>query len=203
MNRNYILDYLIKEYFKNDLDQIEKLTKGTKTPITKAQIERWRDPDSQPQLKTINKLIRLAVTPRFKTIVEFKPFHISSDDGNIRGAITGVLRSILGDCHNATGIYSFYDAVGNILYIGKASKNLLQEMNYSLRKDIGITFPRNMRDTRDTPKKRYEVVRYISAYHVDEKGEKSKHIFDYPKHVESLILRIAKPPLNANIGDLD
>ena len=195
VNRNDVLDYLIKEYFKDDLDQVEKLTRGTKAPITKAQIERWRNPDSQPHFKTIDKVIRHAVNPRFKIIMEFKPFHVSSGDSNIRGAISGVLRDILGNYIDEPGIYSFYDVMGNILYVGKAKK-LLTEMNQTLRRDIAITFPR--RSIQNTPKKHYEIVRYISAYHVGE-----THIIDYPKEVESLILRIAKPPLNTNDGKLD
>jgi hypothetical protein len=41
-------------------------------------------------------------------------------------------------------------------------------------------------------------VKYISAYEV-----KIFDNFDYPKHVESLILRISKPRMNKQIGILD
>lgn len=42
-----------------------------------------------------------------------------------------------------------------------------------------------------------EVVRYISAYDVG-----TVDWDDFPKHVESLVLRISKPKLNTNIGTL-
>jgi hypothetical protein len=45
---------------------------------------------------------------------------------------------------------------------------------------------------------RHQVVKYISAYEV-----KIFENFDYPKHVESLILRISKPIMNKQIGLLD
>ena len=44
---------------------------------------------------------------------------------------------------------------------------------------------------------RYEVVKYISAYEIA-----GLNWTDYPKHTESLLLRISKPPLNVYIGSL-
>ena len=41
-------------------------------------------------------------------------------------------------------------------------------------------------------------MKYISAYDVG-----SSNWIDYPKHVESLILRISKPILNKQIGFLE
>ena len=194
-DRAKFFNYLIENYFSNDVGQVERLT-----GYTKAQIEGWRKGATKPQDPTVDQLIRHAVNPRFKTIAEFEPFHVSSDDSNIRG----VLRKVLGE-YNGPGIYSFYDAMGSILYIGKAEE-LLNEMCQTLRRDIAINFPTNIQNTlKDRIKKNsslrrqkpYEVVRYISAYYVGE-----THVIDYPKHVESLILRIAKPPLNTNEGEL-
>ena len=45
---------------------------------------------------------------------------------------------------------------------------------------------------------RHQVVKYISAYDV-----KIFDNFDYPKHVESIILRISKPTMNKQIGTLE
>ena len=107
----------------------------------------------------------------------------------------------MGD-YNGPGIYSFYDAMGNILYVGKA-KELFDEMYQTLRRDVAINFPMNIQNAlkkrikKNNRIKPYEVVRYISAYHVGKTD-----IIDYPKEVESLILRIAKPPLNTNDGKL-
>jgi hypothetical protein len=67
-------------------------------------------------------------------------------------------------------------------------------MYQAINKGISIRFPKG---SRNAPRKLYEVVKYFSAYHVRSYG----HI-DYPKHVESLILRLSKPPLNENIGTL-
>ena len=196
VDRKDIFNYLIKEHFKNDLDQVEKLT-----GYTQAQIEKWRTVRT-PRTNIIDKMIQCTVVPEFKIIVEFEPLPPSSDNGNLHGFLGG----ILGKCSDVPGIYSFYDAMGNILYIGKTNDKLLTRMYYSLNQDIAITFPRGIQDTpkerREVVKKRHEVVRYVSAYHVSvyHVGKTSS---DYSKHVESLILRIAKPPLNKTIGYLE
>jgi hypothetical protein len=46
-------------------------------------------------------------------------------------------------------------------------------------------------------KAKRDVVRYISAYSIPASDQA-----DYAKHVEALILRISKPRLNKNIGNL-
>jgi hypothetical protein len=83
--------------------------------------------------------------------------------------------------------------MANLIYIGKSDGNLLLETYAQLKAAIKKPFPKGVRQ----PESRLDVVRYISAYHVQ------KSIFeDYAKHVESLILRISMPKLNANIGNL-
>ena len=191
VDRKDVFNYLIKEHFKNDLDQVEKLTGYTQT-----QIEKWRTVTT-PRTNIIDKMIQCTVVPEFKIIMEFESLPLSSDNGNLHG----FLRGILGDYNDAPGIYSFYDAMYNILYIGKTNNKLSTRMYDSLNDDIGVTFPK---DLQNTPKKRLEVVRYVSAYHISA-YHAGKTSSDYPKHVESLILRIlrmAKPPLNANDGKL-
>ena len=87
-----------------------------------------------------------------------------------------------------------YDSIGNLVYVGKATR-LLDEVYAAIRRDIHIPFPRGISNV---PEKRYEIISYISAYDVG-----TSDWIDYPKHVESLILRISKPLLNKNIGTLE
>ena len=83
--------------------------------------------------------------------------------------------------------------MANLVYIGKSDGNLLAEIYQQLNAQVKKPFPRGARQ----PEHRLDVVRYISAYYTQ------PSIFeDYAKHMESLILRISKPTLNANIGKL-
>ena len=88
----------------------------------------------------------------------------------------------------------FYDARAQLLYVGKATK-LLAEMNSALNRNAQISFPKGVK------KRNFKVcdlVRYVSAYNV-----KRMDGMDHAKHIESLILRISKPPINKNIGRLE
>jgi hypothetical protein len=93
-----------------------------------------------------------------------------------------------------SGIYAFYDGMANLLYVGKAP-SLLDECYQTIRRDVPVKFPAGIKKK---PEKRYEVVKYLSAYDVG-----ASNWVDYPKHVESLILRISKPILNKQIGFLE
>ena len=84
--------------------------------------------------------------------------------------------------------------MANLVYLGKATR-LLDESYAAIRGEVRIAFPAGVRDR---PEYRYSIIRYISAYDVGE-----SNWVDYPKHVESLILRISKPVLNKNIGYLE
>ena len=74
------------------------------------------------------------------------------------------------------------------MYIGKTDSSLRDEIYQALNRNIYSNFGL----------KCWNIVKYISAYYVG--GTAS---FDYPKHVESLMLRISRPRLNTNIGKLE
>lgn len=103
------------------------------------------------------------------------------------------LRKALTGHESRSGIYAFYDSLANLLYVGKAT-NLLEEMYSALRRDIPVEFPRGVEKQ---PQRRFQVAKYTSAYEVG-----GLEWADYPKHAESFLLRISKPPLNRNIGHL-
>ena len=82
----------------------------------------------------------------------------------------------------------------NLIYLGKASTNIKSEVYQQLKKPLGISFNKAVKTA---PQGRWQVVKFISAYEVP----KVDHL-DYPKHVEALMLRIAKPIGNKVIGSL-
>jgi len=179
--RSEFFDFLVKEYYSSNKDAAEKTGYHEKT------IAQWRTGECTPQRSTIEYFMSVALVPEFKVIQEFWPFDYTK-------ALLTQLRAMLGDHKDDPGIYAFYDALGNLLYVGKATK-LLSEINAAICRKIDVSFPKGIKNK---PETRREVVRYISAYDVG-----SSSFDDYPKHVESLLLRISKPPLNKNIGFLD
>jgi len=180
--RNILVKYLIDEYFGGNVEEASKYFGYSPT-----QLINWIDGNTQPQKQTVEFLMHKLFAPEFKVIVEFGDFFSGGD-------IRPQLRSLLEGYEESAGIYAFYDAFANLLYIGKASK-LLDECYSAIRRDVPVKFPAGVKKK---PEKRYEVVRYISAYDVGE-----SNWLDYPKHVESLILRISKPALNKQIGYLE
>jgi len=182
MKRSDILKYLVDEYFNGNPENVRNVT-----GYTIQQIQSWLSGERQPQKQTVEYFIHCALAPEFKVVVEFAHFKPEED-------LRPQLRTALGTHESRPGIYAFYDSMAKLLYVGKAA-NLLEEMYQQLRQAIVIEFPRGVQKT---PEKRYEVVRYVSAYDVGESDW-----VDYPKHVESLILRISKPPLNQRIGYLE
>jgi hypothetical protein len=140
-----------------------------------------------PRKQTIEYLIHCVFTPEFKVIVEFGEFHAEKK-------VATQLKALLKGHESSPGIYAFYDSMANLLYVGKALK-LLPECQAAICRTVHIPFPKGVKSK---PEARTQIVRYISAYNVG----KSKWL-DYPKHVESLLLRISKPPLNKNIGSLE
>ncbi len=181
-NRSEFFDYVINAYYEKSSAEAAK-----KTGYTVARIDKWRTGALTPQKDTIDYFINVALVPEFKVIAEFHPFDHTDP-------VQTQLKKMLGSHKNVSGIYAFYDALGNLLYLGKAT-NLLAEIVSALNRAITVKFPSGIKAT---PKTRKEVVAYISAYDV---GMSSQD--DYPKHVESLILRISKPPFNKNIGTLN
>ena len=83
--------------------------------------------------------------------------------------------------------------MGKLLYLGKAGK-LLQEITDALGRRAIVKLPSGVRNRRIIRK---DVTAFISAYSIPE-----TNFVDYAKHVESLILRVSKPPLNKQIGRL-
>lgn len=181
MSRSLVMNYFVVEYFNDDVEAASAAT-GYKI----SQLNSWISGKVQPHKQTIEYLVHCAIAPEFKVVCEFKLF---SPDKPIKKQ----LRSALSGHVDRPGIYAFYDSMANLLYVGKAS-NLLEEMYQSIRQKISTKFPTGLPQA---PDKRYEVVRYISAYDVGQ-----SEWLDYPLHVESLILRISKPPLNQRIGKL-
>ncbi len=179
MNRSHILQYFLESYFENDREQL-----ADATGYTMHQINGWLDGQVQPQAGTLEYVIHCALAPEFKIISEYHPFDPNPNSANRRNQI----REMLGNHQDKRGIYSLYDATANLIYIGKTDNNLLTEICQAL----------NQRTNSNFELKRWSVVRYISAYYVG--GSSS---FDYPNHVESLMLRISRPRLNTNVGRLE
>ncbi len=180
--RSDFFDFVVREYYGNS-NQKAASASGYHVNVIAA----WRSGERNPQRSTIEYFIHKALIPEFRVIAEFAPFDHTKP-------LLTQLKAILGGHTNDCGIYAFYDALGNLLYIGKATR-LLGEINSAICRKIEVTFPRG---AQHRPEVRKEVVRYISAYDVG-----NTTFTDYPKHVESLILRISKPPLNKNIGALN
>lgn len=180
--RNIVLSYIVEEYFKGS---VENASEASGCSIQ--QIEGWLSGKIQPNRNTIEYFIHCLFTPQFKVIVEFGEF-------NPENAVLTQLKELLKGHEKKAGIYAFYDSMAHLLYIGKAT-HLLKETEAAIRRKVHINFPAGIKNK---PELRYHLVRYISAYDVG-----GSNWLDYPKHVESLILRISKPPLNKNIGFLE
>lgn len=182
VSRNDVLRYIVDEYFGGSTSRSAEIT-----GYSVKQFDSWLSGDRQPNKQTIEYLIHSVFTPQFKVIVEFGEL-------NTTDRVLTQMKSLLKGHEDRTGIYAFYDSMANLLYVGKAT-NLLDESYAAIRRDVHVSFPSGVKNK---PECRYEIVRYFSAYDVGD-----SNWLDYPKHVESLILRISKPPLNKNIGSLE
>ena len=178
LNRSRIVRYLLENYFEGDAGKL-----ANATDYTVQQVNDWLRNVHEPRASTIEWIIHCALAPEFKIIAEFAPFEPSDDSTSRRQKIDKMLASN----RDKRGIYALYDATASLIYIGKTDNNLLDEIDQALRQPINRNFDVG----------RWSIVRYISAYHVG--GSPS---VDYPKHVESLMLRISRPRLNTNIGKL-
>jgi hypothetical protein len=180
--RGEIFKYVAERFVSTEIEEIADYCE-----FDVRQVSSWIAGDVEPNHATVQRLLMYAFTPQFRVITEFAEF-----DPN--GLVRPQLRQILEGHHDTAGLYAFYDSMANLIYIGKATK-LLQEVYDAIRRPVHLSFPKGVKAR---PDQRKELVRYVSAYEVEE----SAHM-DYPKHVESLILRISKPPLNKNIGSLE
>lgn len=180
--RNTVLRYLINTYYDGDAARVAECTR-----YTEKQIAQWMSGEKQPQRDTIEYIIHCAFTPEFKVVVEYGEFR---QDQPVKTQLKQMFRGH----EDRAGIYAFYDSMGNLLYLGKAT-NILDECYSAINREVDVYFPSGIKNK---PEKRREIVRYISAYDVG-----SSNWLDYPRHVESLILRISKPPFNKIIGTLE
>ena len=181
-DRVVTLKYILSQFFKDDIDEIVDVT-----GYSKSVIDAWMKGKVVPNHTTISYVISCIFTPQFTVVEEF--YEIDPNQ-----TILTQLKKMYKGHEHRSGIYAFYDSMANLLYVGKAI-NLLEETYSALRRDSEIHFPAGIKNK---TVQLHQVVRYISAYDV-----KSFDDFDYPKHVESLILRISKPRMNKQIGILD
>jgi len=180
--RCIVVKYLLEQHFDNNIDEMSEATGYS--PKT---IQDWILGNVVPNISTITLIQGIIFTPEFTVIQEF--YEINGSD-----KILSQLKKMYNGHEQRSGIYAFYDSMANLLYVGKAT-NLLDETYSALRRDSEIFFPAGIKNRTVM---RHQVVKYISAYEV-----KIFDNFDYPKHVESLILRISKPRMNKQIGILD
>jgi hypothetical protein len=180
-DRNAVFNYVLSEHFSSDVDRMAEMT-----GFSQGDLISWRDGVKVPQRRTVEYLLNAVYTPEFTVIEEFYSFDSTE-------AVLPQLRTMYKGHEERSGIYAFYDSMLNLIYIGKA-KNLLDETYSAIRREFEVLFPAGIKNR---IVHRYEVVKYISAYDV-----KIFDGFDYPKHVESLILRISKPAMNKQIGIL-
>lgn len=180
--RIVILKYLFNQYFKGDIDEMAEVTGYSQSVISG-----WIKGNVVPNHTTIEYIISCIFTPEFTVVEEF--YEIDSS----KPILTQLKEMYKGHEHRS-GIYAFYDSMANLLYVGKAI-NLLEETYSAISRPSEIHFPAGIKNKNV---KRNQVVKYISAYDI-----KSFDTFDYPKHVESLILRISKPRMNKQIGILE
>ena len=180
IDRCEVLKYIVNNYFGSAKRASEV------SGYSQALITSWLAGTRSPQKPTIEYLIQCAFVPEFKVIAEYADF-------NSAAALQTQFKDILGEHTGHPGLYAFYDSLGGLLYIGKATK-LMPEMISAIKRPVHVDFPKGIKAK---PQSRVEVVRYVSAYDV---GIVKWN--DFPKHVESLILRLSKPKLNKNIGHL-
>jgi len=180
--RCVIIKYFLRQYFNDDVSEM-----ANGTGYSAMTINEWASGNVIPNHSTIAFIQGVIFTPEFSVIEEF--FEIDS-----KAKILSQLKEMYAGHEHRSGIYAFYDSMANLLYVGKAT-NLLEETYSALRRDSEIIFPAGITNKNVM---RHQVVKYISAYDV-----KLFENFDYPKHVESLILRISKPTMNKQIGILN
>lgn len=181
-DNNAVIRFAIENYFDGDVSQASE-----KTGYFKEQIRKWIDDKVIPKITTVRYFMSIALIPEFKIVCEHYPF---DKDENI----SNQLKEMLESHHNSPGIYVFYDSLCEPVYIGKAHTSLKNEIISALNRPISFHYPKTISSP---PEKVKELVKYISAYNVG--GEDHS---DYPKHVESLILRIRKPLWNKQLGTL-
>lgn len=178
---NAVIRFAIKTYFSGDIAEAAEITGYTQT-----QLRRWSTDEVSARADTARYIMAVALIPEFQVVCEHKPF----DENE---AVASQVHGMLHGHHDQPGVYAFYDSFCRLIYIGKANSSLKSEIIDALGRTVDVPFPRSAA----RPAKRKSVVKFISAYDVGGKDHS-----DYPKHVESLILRISKPALNKQSGSL-
>ena len=178
--RREFFRYIFQEYFEGDYKVFTEAT-----GYTAAYARNWMATQT-PRKATLDYILHCHFAPEFEIVCEFQ--ELDSDR-----KVQTQLKEFLGHHANLSGIYAFYDSRAQLLYLGKAGK-LLQEVTQALMKPAVIVMPAGMPNKECT---RWDLAAYLSAYHVPGSIHR-----DHPKHVESLLLRISKPPLNKQIGKL-
>lgn len=180
--RQEVITFLFNNYFDKDISKFRQ-----KTGYTFGQLDAWLNGRRAPRVETLDYIMGCIFCPEFQIVCEFT--ELDPED-----PLRTQLAESLGEHTNEPGIYAFYDSRAQLLYLGKATR-LLQEVYDALKRPDEIRFPAGVRNQKV---RRWDLVSYYSAYHVPESS-----LLDYPKHVESLMLRISKPPLNKQIGRLE
>lgn len=179
-----LVEYLVNQYFGGD-----RVEFAERSGYYKGQVDNWIEAKTKPQKATMRWLLSSAIAPEFRVAVEFK--HVDFDNvEDIRPA----LRKMLGAHQKHSGVYAFYDSMCSVVYVGKASSGFLGEMYQQLKGPLGVTFPKAVKGA---PARRWQVVKYVSAYEIPAVDH-----LDYPRHVESLVLRLSKPIGNKVLGSL-
>ncbi len=179
-----MVSFLINNYFDGDVGNFAKHTR-----YSKQQVMAWVSGRRKPRIATMRWLLSSTIAPEFRIAAEYVPV-VFSNVSDIRSE----LRRALGDHSKHAGVYAFYDSMCNVLYIGKASTEFLGEMYQQLRAKLGISFPKAISKA---PEVRWQAVSFVSAYEIPY----VEHL-DYPRHVESLVLRLSKPTGNKVLGKL-
>jgi hypothetical protein len=179
-----LVEYLVHQYFDgNRADFAER------SGYYKGQVDSWIEARTKPQKATMRWLLSSAIAPEFRVAAEFK--HVDFDKIE---DIRPTLNKMLGVHKKQSGVYAFYDSMCSVVYVGKASNGFLGEMYQQLKGPLGVAFPKAVKGA---PTRRWQVVKYVSAYEIPAVDH-----LDYPRHVESLVLRLSKPIGNKVLGSL-
>ncbi|ELQ6210392.1 hypothetical protein ACMSYW_001292 [Cronobacter dublinensis] len=181
-DNNATIRFAVENYFDGNISQAAE-----RTGYTQSQIKKWINDEIRPHVDTTRYFMSIALIPEFTIVCEHHPF-------NGTESISNQLKTMLNGHHNSPGIYVFYDSLCEPIYLGKANTSLQTEITSALNRAISLSYPKTIFSP---PAKVKELVKYISAYDVA-----GKEHSDYPKHVESLVLRINKPKLNKQLGTL-
>ena len=127
-----LVEYLAKEFFDGSMKDL-----ADRTGYQKQQVELWAKGTRKPHKATVRWLLYSTIAPEFRVVTEFAPVDIDSEK-----QIRTSLRAVLGGHTDRAGVYSFYDSMCNVIYVGKASSSLLNEMCQQLKGPLGLKFPK-------------------------------------------------------------